>query len=553
MLNFYRKETKMFYLTKLFLTFIILTAAAYADEQKSSVPNVEKSSFLPSGDREILWQLEEPFLCDFKTEMPLGKTLTHIAQTTKTNLMVDFSSLKKIGVTAETPVKLCLPFPLPLRDVLDYLAKQHDLAWMVKDEVLVITTCEKSKGQSYKETYYVGDLLRTSPEHSAIPFADSPEGRQENVLFTPLVDYIRTMVAPESWQEKGGDGEISEYYPTLSIIVRQQEEQHKEIVQLLKRLRAITEVQIMFECAVLTGADGIKKSHRVICFNGYEGKFDKEWKKGNVLYIAPISSEAIPDTLAAANKPFLIDAPEEDKAVTVKGVALSGNVIKTTVTVEGQEPETRFFYAVPFRQTETEFAPLKSQSTPKNKDHIPLENEEKLSSLDEPFLQNGDKPASFADFLQQIKEQTGMEITADYPTLLRDANVTAETPVSLFQTGKEIKLKSVLNVVLEQLGLGYFVENGVLQITSIPAAKSKRIFAMYNVTDIVGDKEDESLIDLVKAVAHSDSWEKGTVIQFAGNGKLVVLQTREVHRAITDLLQQLHRIAMKTPTPATRQ
>jgi hypothetical protein len=203
----------------------------------------------PLGDKEILAVLEEPFVYDSKDEMTLGKALRHIHETAKLEIFIDHRALKEVNVSVDSSVKFRLPFPLSLRDALDYLLKQHGLTWIVKNEMLTITTPKKAKGEWYSRTYYVGDLLQTTPPIKLPP--------TDPVDFAPIIDYIQTMVTPESWKEGGGS--IQEYYPNLSLVIRQCEEEHDQIVELLSRLRKSKDLQIMFDCEVLTPTAGFKK------------------------------------------------------------------------------------------------------------------------------------------------------------------------------------------------------------------------------------------------------------------------------------------------------
>jgi hypothetical protein len=52
--------------------------------------------------------------------------------------------------------------------------------------------------------------------------------------FSELIDLIEVVVSPDSWNE---GGEMWEFYPSLSLVVRQTDEVHEEIEQLLTGLR----------------------------------------------------------------------------------------------------------------------------------------------------------------------------------------------------------------------------------------------------------------------------------------------------------------------------
>ena len=248
---------------RLLLPLLLLLSVGLSYELR---PVAADSEALVPGTR-ILALLEEPFECDFKEKIPFDKALNCIKETTKIEIFVDCDT------TLKKPVKFRLPFPLPLRDVLDYLAKQTDTAWTVKNEVLTITPLEKVKGGWYMKPYYVGDLLGAA--ELSQPSAITPES-SPTVDFEGLIEYIQTMVAPESWDTDGNDnvdsgcGKTMGYYPNLSLVIRQREAEHTEITNLLNRLRKIKELQPSVGIKAPTPTANNEEGPRATFFKGEE-------------------------------------------------------------------------------------------------------------------------------------------------------------------------------------------------------------------------------------------------------------------------------------------
>lgn len=63
----------------------------------------------------------------------------------------------------------------------------------------------------------------------------------------PLQTLIETVVAPDSWQQKGGSGQIEFDQSTASIVVRQTAEVHQQIRALLSKLRREQDLQCALE------------------------------------------------------------------------------------------------------------------------------------------------------------------------------------------------------------------------------------------------------------------------------------------------------------------
>ncbi len=87
------------------------------------------------------------------------------------------------------------------------------------------------------------------------------------------------------------------------------------------------------------------------------------------------------------------------------------------------------------------------------------------------------------EVLNELSTVTGVPVVVD-DRALSAVRVTTETPVTL-QLQNGIKLKSALNLILNNLELTYVIENDVLSITSMEAKRSKVYPKTYRVTDLV--------------------------------------------------------------------
>ena len=69
---------------------------------------------------------------------------------------------------------------------------------------------------------------------------------------TRLIDLITTTVEPQTWDEVGGPGSISEFRNNLSLVISQTQEVHEEIVDLLEQLRRLQDLQVTIEVRFIT-------------------------------------------------------------------------------------------------------------------------------------------------------------------------------------------------------------------------------------------------------------------------------------------------------------
>lgn len=96
-----------------------------------------------------------------------------------------------------------------------------------------------------------------SHNSSTSPMVDPLTGQGGGVAadFTQLIELIQSTVDPESWEENGGTGTITEFSNTNSLVIRTTQEVHAQIQDLLKRLRELQDVQIVIETKFISLSD----------------------------------------------------------------------------------------------------------------------------------------------------------------------------------------------------------------------------------------------------------------------------------------------------------
>jgi general secretion pathway protein D len=73
--------------------------------------------------------------------------------------------------------------------------------------------------------------------------------------FDSLIELITTTVKPQTWDEVGGPGSVSEFQNNLSLVISQTEDVHEEIVDLLEQLRRNQDLQVTIEVRFITLSD----------------------------------------------------------------------------------------------------------------------------------------------------------------------------------------------------------------------------------------------------------------------------------------------------------
>ena len=118
------------------------------------------------------------------------------------------------------------------------------------------------------------------------------EGNSHTKQLTQLVELITFTVAPNSWAEVFGEGQIKANPDTLSLVIRQTPAVHDEIRDLLEQLRRLQDMQVSFELRVLKFDAG---------FPGVNSLLPDGWNNASAKNPLLLSAEQLDVLLKAAN------------------------------------------------------------------------------------------------------------------------------------------------------------------------------------------------------------------------------------------------------------
>lgn len=125
----------------------------------------------PSGDRdrrrsprelEIEQSLRKPVLIRYQNE-PLSAVIDDLSKATGVNMVLDLRGLGQEGVSTDTQVSLNVNSEISLKSALNLILEPLHLSYVVKDEVLKVTSEQLRDGEIYTATYNVADLVVPIP------------------------------------------------------------------------------------------------------------------------------------------------------------------------------------------------------------------------------------------------------------------------------------------------------------------------------------------------------------------------------------------------------
>jgi general secretion pathway protein D len=287
------------------------------DKIKERPGSTNADAFRTESELEIRRKLKTPVLPSYN-DMPLSEVVDGLSKLAGINIHLDPRGLSQEGVQSDVPVTLNLGREISLESALNLILEPLHLTYMIKDEVLKITSEQIRDGELVRRVYNVADLVipipnfvpssnmglqglindayanmpfsngarpngpvamvpqapaggavpgsalaqqfvnNGAPGASSTPMGGGPGGLggAANADFDSLIDLIVSTVEYDSWMENGsGQGEIQEFATNLSLVVSQTQNVHEQIVDLLEQLRRLQDLQVTIEVRFIQLSD----------------------------------------------------------------------------------------------------------------------------------------------------------------------------------------------------------------------------------------------------------------------------------------------------------
>ena len=164
-------------------------------------------------------------------ESPLQDVIDYLKETKGIEIQLDRRVLEDVNVTKDTPATINVK-GITLESALRLMLRnmQPELTYMIKNEVLLITTPDVASEELVTKLYPVGDLVGCRDEHDA-PWDD----------YDALIDVITSTTKPTTWDTVGAPGSVqgNTFGTAKILVVTQTREVHEEIADLLAKIREI--------------------------------------------------------------------------------------------------------------------------------------------------------------------------------------------------------------------------------------------------------------------------------------------------------------------------
>jgi hypothetical protein len=192
-------------------------------------PKEESEEEATDKEADIERQLNKPVSFKF-TDRPLREVIDDIRAWNGINIDIDEPALAQEGISLDRPITIKLT-EVSLKTALNLLLRQAHLVYVIRDEVLQITTPACGSGKLLTRIYQVADLVR--------PTAKGKPARQADM--ESLVSIITSTIQPQSWAGRGGAGTIDYHALSRALVVTQTPDNHEQVADLLAALRRLME------------------------------------------------------------------------------------------------------------------------------------------------------------------------------------------------------------------------------------------------------------------------------------------------------------------------
>jgi len=199
---------------------LIMLVEVYESDQPTASVDLSHSPQQSHARREIEQALDSQASIDALDE-PLIDVIRGLRESSEINFVLDVPAIEREGVTTNTSVSLKLS-GITLRSALRILLSDLNLAWVIEDGAIRITSAAQAADTFHVEAYRVGKLL----------VADEAKEQQ----LDRLIELVQSTIAPDTWDTTGGQGTIKSFPVGDSLVVRQDQAIHHRIALLFQSM-----------------------------------------------------------------------------------------------------------------------------------------------------------------------------------------------------------------------------------------------------------------------------------------------------------------------------
>lgn len=191
----------------------------------NEINKLRKDNVLTAKEKAILTALNSPVKAEWRNTR-FEDVIESLSTASNQVIVVDRRALEERNVTSDTAITFSAPRAINMRTALRKILSDQGLTYVIRDEVIYVTTPEKAREMMTTRTYYVSDLVNSGVFADGTRFHPVITAQAKMETAKMIVDMIKQSIDPLSWQGEGGAGTVT-FSPLVdAIIVRQSAEVH---------------------------------------------------------------------------------------------------------------------------------------------------------------------------------------------------------------------------------------------------------------------------------------------------------------------------------------
>lgn len=166
----------------------LVITADFAELTRQGISTDQWVNHASETEERIHAALDDEQTVDF-VEVPLEEAVEFLGEASSVPFFVDQRALEEIGLSPDTPVSIRLN-NTTLRSVLRLMLRDLDLTYLIKDDVMHITTVEAAEQNLVGRIYFL--------EGTGFPLGE----------FNSVIETIQAAIVPDTWEALGGPSTI---------------------------------------------------------------------------------------------------------------------------------------------------------------------------------------------------------------------------------------------------------------------------------------------------------------------------------------------------------
>lgn len=158
------------------------------------------------------------------TDIPLEDVAKQLSTMCDVPIIVDRRALEEIGLTPDFPVSVSLS-DVSLGSMLGIVLREVDLTYMIKDEVIQITTLEAAEGNLTNRVFSIPATMKDKPNE--------------------IIKALTATITPDFWEQLGGPGTVTPVGGKLAVSATEQV--HELVGEFLAKLSGTQEMTVSIQ------------------------------------------------------------------------------------------------------------------------------------------------------------------------------------------------------------------------------------------------------------------------------------------------------------------